>query len=77
MGGRGTREGSLCLPFRNVRIPRSLAVKVLKVEKACILRLADGVQAVKDGDRVHRDPERGVPRNNRKNVRVINKVIVL
>jgi hypothetical protein len=38
-----------------------LTVKVLKVEEAGRLGLADGVQAVQDGDRVHGYAKRGIP----------------
>jgi len=43
-----------------------LAVKVLEVEEAGRLGLADGVQAVQDGDRVYRYTERGVPKQNKR-----------
>ena len=38
-----------------------LAVEVVEVEEPGGQRLGDGLQAVQDSDRVHRDTEGGVP----------------
>ncbi len=37
-----------------------LVVKVVKVEEVGLLRLLDGLQAVRDGDGTHRDSIRGI-----------------
>ena len=67
--GMGSAEGEKAPRDEPVEVPILhllvvlvlLAVKVLKVEEAGRLGLVDGVQAVQNGDGVHRDPEGGVP----------------